>query len=56
MKIYYVYRKDNGEYAGSGTPNIENDTHASTTVAIPKYDNETQNVFWENKEWKIKEL
>ena len=56
MKIYYVYRKDDGEYAGSGTPKIENETHASTTAAIPEYDSETQGVFWENKKWKIKEL
>lgn len=56
MKIYYVYQKDNGEYAGSGTTEIENETHASTTVAIPEYDSDTQNVFFEENKWKIKEL
>ena len=56
MKIYYVYRKDNGEYAGSGTPQIENETHASTTVAIPEYDSETQSVSWNGKKWVISEL
>jgi hypothetical protein len=30
--IYYVYERGTGNYAGSGTAKIENETHASTTV------------------------
>jgi hypothetical protein len=33
MPIFYVYDKVTGEFAGSGTPQIEDDKYASTTVA-----------------------
>lgn len=32
-KIYYVYNRATGEFAGSGTPFIDNDTHGCTIVA-----------------------
>jgi len=31
--IYYVYERATGRFVGSGTPYIDNETHASTTVA-----------------------
>jgi hypothetical protein len=37
--IWYCYRKDNGQYAGSGTPHIDDTDHASTTIPCPDYDN-----------------
>ena len=33
--IYYVYERATGRFAGSGTPYIDNETHASTTIAPP---------------------
>jgi len=35
MTIYYVYERATGRFAGSGTPYINNDKYASTTVAPP---------------------
>jgi len=35
MTIYYVYERATGRFAGSGTPFIDTDTHASTTVPPP---------------------
>jgi len=33
--IYYVYERATGRFAGSGTPFIDTETHASTTVPPP---------------------
>jgi hypothetical protein len=35
--IWYCYRKDNGEFAGSGTPYIDNDEHGSTEIPCVDY-------------------
>jgi len=36
--IWYCYRNDNGQFAGSGTPHIDNDEHQSTELPCPEYD------------------
>jgi hypothetical protein len=36
--IWYCYRTDNGQFAGSGTPHIDNDDHQSTDLPCPEYD------------------
>jgi len=56
VPIYYVYERATGRFAGSGTPRIETETHASTTVPIPgrspeverdwHFDEETQTWVW----------
>jgi hypothetical protein len=33
MALYYCYQRDTGEFAGSGTPNIDTPTHGSTLGA-----------------------
>jgi hypothetical protein len=43
--IWYCYRKDNGQYAGSGTPHIDDTDHASTTIPCPDYDGDVLPVF-----------
>jgi hypothetical protein len=35
--IWYCYRKDNGKFAGSGTPFFDNDEHGSTKLPCPEY-------------------
>lgn len=53
--IYYCFEKATGVYAGSGTPQIENDTHASTTTPVPEYDEDQYAVFT-GKSWVVKTL
>ena len=43
--IWYCYRKDNGQYAGSGTPHIDDTDHASTIIPCPNYDGDVLPVF-----------
>jgi hypothetical protein len=57
MTIYYIYRKDNGEYAGSGTPKIDNETHGNTTIAHPEYDFENNEIpYWDGKKWEVRKI
>lgn len=34
MIIWYCYERTTGRFAGSGTPHIDNETHASTEVPV----------------------
>ena len=56
-EIYYVFRKDTGEYAGSGTPYFDDNEHGCTQVPTPAYNADTQIVFWnsESQEWSVTE-
>lgn len=57
MNIYYIYRKDTGEFAGSGTPKIDNETHGNTTIAPPEYDYENNEMpYWDGQKWEIREI
>ena len=50
--IYYVYKKSNGEFSGSGVKNISNKDYESTTVAPDRLpEGETLAQFWEGGEW-----
>jgi hypothetical protein len=53
MTIYYIYRKDNGEYAGSGTPKIENEEYGNTTVLVPAYE-EDEMAYWNGEKWEVR--
>lgn len=35
MTIYYVYERATGRFAGSGTPKIDTEAYASTTIPVP---------------------
>lgn len=56
--IYYVYRKDTGEFAGSGTPFFDDEEHGCTEIAAPSYDSESQCLFWvfETESWEVRDL
>ena len=55
MQIYYIYEKETGRYAGSGTPKIDNETHSYTTNPVPDHDSEKGEVaFYKNGEWVVK--
>lgn len=56
--IYYVYRKDTGEFAGSGTPFFDDEEHGCTEIAAPSYDSETQKLFWlfDTETWEVRDL
>ena len=49
MTLYYTYRKDNGEFAGSGLTRISTDDYESTTEA-PRETNATAPVF-DGEKW-----
>jgi hypothetical protein len=53
MTIYYIYRKDTGEYAGSGTPKIDNKEYENTTVPVAKY-GEGEMAYWDGKKWEVR--
>lgn len=50
--IWYCYARTTGDYAGSGTPYIDNATHGSTLVPVPKY-NESQIARWDGTVWRV---
>jgi len=56
--IYCVYRQDTGEFAGSGTPFLDDEDHGCTVTEAPMYDSETQKLFWvtETESWEVREL
>jgi len=49
--MYYVFRKDDGTFAGSGIEPIEDIEHSSTEQPPPKYDNGIP--AWNGQRWKI---
>jgi hypothetical protein len=52
--IYYTFFKATGEYSGSGTPFIENETHGSTEITIPEYDeNSGLTPFFDGEKWEL---
>jgi len=55
MTIYYIYRKDNGEYAGSGTPKIDNKEYGNTTVPVPAYE-EDEMAYWLGEKWEVRKI
>ena len=56
MTIYYCYKKDTGEFMGSGTPHHDNEKIGCTTTPCPPFDLEEKNEmpFWINDAWVIK--
>ena len=50
--IYYCYEKATGKYAGSGTPEIETETHSSTTVAAPEMQ-EGETAIFDGEKWTV---
>lgn len=44
--IYYVYRRDTGEFAGSGVTLYDNQVHGSTEVAPT-----AEGQFWSGSNW-----
>ncbi len=54
QQIYYCYRKDTGEFAGSGTPFIDDETHGCTIEPAPDFDHEAgEMAFWDGEGWRI---
>lgn len=51
--IYYVFRKDSGEFMGSGTPYFDDDVYGCTQIAIPEYDSDIELAFWNGSNWII---
>jgi len=43
QQIYYVFRTDTYEYAGSGITCFDCDEHCCTTVPVPDFDESTIN-------------
>jgi formate-dependent nitrite reductase cytochrome c552 subunit len=56
MIIYYAFEKITGEYAGSGTPFIENETHNCTAVTVPDYDSEVEKAFFDGEKWVVVQI
>lgn len=52
-KIYYCFERLTGEFAGSGTPNIENETHGSTLVPCPSYIEGGPLPVWNGVSWTV---
>jgi len=50
MKIYYIYKISNGEFAGSGITPIRNAIYNFTEVA-PSHMDEDDTIFWDGTEW-----
>lgn len=50
MKIYYIYKISNGEFAGSGNTPIRNAIYNFTEVA-PSHMDEDDTIFWDGTEW-----
>ncbi len=51
--IWYCYRNDNGQFAGSGTPHIDNDDHQSTEVPCPDYDPDGPLPVFDGDDWTV---
>lgn len=49
--MYYIYRKDDGTFAGSGVSAIDNDDYGSTQAEPPAYDHGIP--AWDGTAWKI---
>lgn len=58
MEIYYCYKKSDGTFMGSGTPQIDNAEVGNTTVASPEYDRETEIPVFDdiNQTWSLQQL
>jgi hypothetical protein len=60
QKIYYVYDKATGEFAGSGTPFIDDDTHGCTTTApnqaIDKTTKPEHKLKWNGENWVTEQI
>jgi hypothetical protein len=53
--IHYCYKKDTGEFMGSGTPFYDTEEIGCTTVSSPNYDHDKNELpYWENDAWVIK--
>jgi hypothetical protein len=50
--IWYCFERATGEYAGSGTPHIDNATHGSTLVPCPGYE-EGEVAIWDGEAWSV---
>ena len=49
--IWYCFERSTGEFAGSGTPHIDNETHGSTLVPCPSYIQGGPLPVWNGSEW-----
>lgn len=56
--IWYVFRREDGVYMGSGTPYHSDSMYDCTLVACPEYDPDTEIPVWdsETETWALKPL
>jgi len=56
--IYYVFRKETGEFSGSGTPYYDDAEYGCTETPLPEFDSEVidpSSFHWNGTEWLLTE-
>lgn len=56
MTIWYVFRREDGAFSGSGTVHYDDETYGSTETAPPPHDPETAAAVWNGESWSVTAL